>query len=120
MVVGSVMASIQVEGYGTLTVPDEARSWPKERVDALVAEAVAAKKPVSISEIPGQALSNLPESAAKFASDIVQPIIHPIDTAQNLGSIALGGIQKLIPGEQSSEKYADAVGQFFAERYGGV
>ena len=34
--------------------------------------------------------------------------------------MALGGVQKLIPGEQGSEQYADAMGQFVKDRFGGV
>ena len=72
-----------------------------------------------LSEVPMTALTNLPQSAAQFGSDMVQPILHPVDTAQALGNVLLGTVQKAIPGEQSSEPYADAVGQFFSERYGG-
>ena len=112
------MAKLTIDGYGTVEVPDEMKSWPKAQVDAYVAKTVKSK-PISVGDIPGQALENLPESAAQFASDIVQPIIHPIETAKNLGKLAIGGVQKLIPGEQEYEGHADAVGRFFADRYGG-
>ena len=65
-------------------------------------------------------ISNFGASAKQFGSDLVQPILHPIETGKAVGSLALGAAQKLIPGEQDSEKYADAVGKFFSERYGGV
>jgi hypothetical protein len=115
------MAKLTVEGYGDLTVPDEVKSWPKDKVDALVAEAVAAREAESIdlADVPGEALRNLPKSAGQFASDMVAPIMDPVGTAKGLGNLALGTAQKLIPGEQSSEIYADQVGQFFTDRYGG-
>src|SRR5436190_4642689 len=34
--------------------------------------------------------------------------------------VAAGGVEKLIPGEQEHEPYANAVGQFFADRYGSM
>ena len=37
-----------------------------------------------------------------------------------MGNVAVGGVQKLIPGEQGKEKYAEAVGQFVMDRYGGL
>lgn len=74
---------------------------------------------IALSDVPGKALANLPESARQFGSNLIAPIMHPIDTAQGIMNVGLGAAQKLIPGEQSSEKYADAVGEFFAERYGG-
>lgn len=73
-----------------------------------------------MSTVVSQAIENAPESAVQFGKDIIQPIIHPIDTAKALGNVILGGVQKLVPGQQDSEKYADAVGNFFAERYGGL
>ena len=74
---------------------------------------------IPLADVPGQALRNLPSSAAQFGSDIVAPFVSPVETAKNIGSIVLGAVQKLIPGEQGSEQHADAVGQFFKERYGG-
>ncbi|GAB9186087.1 hypothetical protein [Bradyrhizobium diazoefficiens] len=75
--------------------------------------------PLAWSDVPGQAWSNLGSSAGQFVSDIAQPFIHPIDTATNLGHVGAGLLQKagLMSGEDSI-KYADAIGQHFAERYG--
>lgn len=46
--------------------------------------------PTSWGDVGSQALSNLPSSAGRFASDIVQPVIHPIDTATSLKNLGLG------------------------------
>ena len=48
-----------------------------------------------------------------------RPFTHPFQTAKGLGGIAAGAFQKLIPGEQSSEKNVDALLDFVKERYGG-
>ena len=65
-------------------------------------------------------IKNVPGSAIEFGKGMVQPIIHPIDTAKALGSVAIGGVEKLIPGQQSSEPAFDATINFFKERYGGI
>lgn len=71
-------------------------------------------------DVASSAFGNIPDSAARFGEDLIQPILHPIDTAKSLGNIGLGAVQKLIPGEQSSEMYANAVGEYFSDRYGGM
>lgn len=80
----------------------------------------AAPADISWSDVPSMALGNLGPSAGQVVKDTIQPFIHPIETAKSLANLGLGVAQKAIPGEQSSEKYADAVGAFFADRYGGM
>ena len=75
---------------------------------------------LSISDMISMAVDNLGPSAVQAGKDLVTPFVEPVETAKALGNLAVGAVQKVIPGEQSSEKYADAVGQFFAKRYGGV
>lgn len=98
------------------------------------------------SDVPGEALSNAPASAGNFLSAIVQPVLHPIDTAESVYALGRGVASKLAPTEKSFtpggtgkpkfraveqtpealrrkaevEAPADAVGQFFADRYGSV
>lgn len=58
-------------------------------------------------------------SAIAFGRDLVQPIIHPIETAKSLKNIGMGVLEKTgIVAKGEHEKYADAVGQFFKDRYG--
>ena len=76
------------------------------------------------SEVPGMAASNLGPSAARFAGDIAHMVTSPVETGESLWNLAAGAAQKIIPdswtgGPMGKEKYADAMGQFFAERYGG-
>jgi len=82
-------------------------------------DAYLAPKEISVLDIPGMAYDNLGKSAKKAGADFVEPFLSPWETAKSLGNLGLGAVQKLIPGEQSSEKYADAVGDHFAKRYGG-
>ena len=76
--------------------------------------------PLSWSDVASQAITNLPESAAQFGSDIVQPFVNPVDTAKSIATLGRGIYQKFIPGQQPDEAVADAVGKFFLDRYGGA
>lgn len=51
------------------------------------------------------AVSNFLPSAGKLASDLALPVLHPIQAAQSIG--------------KADQSPADAVGQVFAQRYGG-
>ena len=75
---------------------------------------------LTMGQVASQAVRNLPGSAAQFARDIAQPVLHPIETAKNVAELGTGLVQLAIPGEQGNEETARAVGQFFADRYGGI
>ena len=75
---------------------------------------------MSWGDVGKEALGNAIPSALNAGGDLLNAILHPIDTLTTLGKVGLGAAQKLIPGEQESEKYADAVGEHFAQRYGGM
>ncbi len=64
--------------------------------------------------------SNVVKSGAGVVSGLAQAITHPVDTAVALGKTALGGVEKLIPGEQGQEQSFDAVVDFYKQRYGGI
>ncbi|MEI9405913.1 hypothetical protein [Mesorhizobium argentiipisi] len=74
--------------------------------------------PMTAADVLSGAVQNFLPSAGQFAQDIAQPILHPIQTAQNLGDIAGGVAAKAGIGDHDQHS-ADAVGQFFAGRYGG-
>lgn len=80
----------------------------------------AAPKERSLSSVPMEALSNIPGSAASFASNIAQPFIHPIDTATGIKNIGQGALEKagVLSGAEHV-KYADAAMKFLSDRYGG-
>jgi hypothetical protein len=90
----------------------------------------------SWSDVPGEALRNAPSSAANLGKALVQPIIAPVETARGLGEVLAGGArnaaQAILPESafnyldsfsdpQRKQDYtakADAVGQFYSDRYG--
>jgi hypothetical protein len=49
------------------------------------------------SDVPSEAISNLPSSAVKLAGGIANAVIHPVDTVLGLHSIASGAAQSLLP-----------------------
>ncbi|MCY4028990.1 MAG: hypothetical protein OXH75_22065 [Acidobacteria bacterium] len=63
---------------------------------------------------------NFLPSAGRAVSDVLAPIHSPIETARAVGGLAAGVVQKLIPGRQEQERYADAVGRYVADRYGSL
>jgi len=75
---------------------------------------------LSFSEMISQAFANTPASAAQFGSDIVQPFLNPVETADSIISLGKGIVQLAIPGEQGDEKTARAVGAYFVDRYGSL
>lgn len=78
-------------------------------------------KDLSLSEVATGAIKSAPGSVLEFGKALIQPIIHPIETATSLKNLGMGVAQKLgiaAPGEE--EKYADALGEYFKKRYGGL
>jgi len=73
------------------------------------------------ADVPMQALKNAPASAYKFGQNVVQPFMHPQETVENIGNLGKGLLQKsgILSGD-SHTKYADAIWDDLAERYGGM
>lgn len=83
-------------------------------------QAETATQPQSWKDVAASAVGNAVPSAQRFGGDIWHAVSNPVETGQNLWNVASGAVQKVIPGDQGNEKYADAVGSFFADRYGGI
>ena len=68
-----------------------------------------------------QAGPNLPGSALNVAKGMVQPIIHPIETAHNLKNLGQGLLEKAgVSTGTEHKKYVDAVWDEMVKRYGSV
>lgn len=91
------------------------------------------RREYALTEVPIEAVKNLPESAGKFVSGIAQSLIHPIDTAQSLGQLIGGSAFAVLPENAQSwliehannpEKVkesinmANALGRSYKEKYG--
>ncbi len=83
----------------------------------------------SWSEVPGQAYKNVGKSAKEFATGIVQPILHPVDTANAFYEIGRGVVSKAAgmfgdekdpAAKAKREAAADALGKHLKDRYGSI
>lgn len=74
----------------------------------------------------GGFLKNTAKSAGRLVTDTGSAIINIANpdmeknTVANLLKLGEGAASLLIPGEQTNEKYAKAVGSFYKDRYGGI
>lgn len=87
-----------------------------------------ASQQLNWSDVPGKAFDNLGSSAANFAKNIVTPFLEPVQTVNALAEVGKGVVSKaagLVVNQDPVEKAkreaaANAVGQFFADRYGSL
>jgi len=82
----------------------------------LQSAAADASEPRSV----GGFFGNVASSGGNFLKSIFDTVTNPVQTVKGLGSLGLGALEKLVPGEQEHEKYADTLGEHFKERYGGL
>lgn len=89
----------------------------------------------SWSDVPGEALMNLPSSAMKFAGGLYEAVTSPVQTAKGLLDIGAGALQNITPqvvkdfvnrfetnpeAAQRAVGVANAVGGEYAKRYGSI
>ena len=81
---------------------------------------ISTARPLGQSESGGllPTIQDVLRSGGEYLGNTAQALLHPIQTAQGIGNLAVGGVQKLIPGTQPQEVYADALGDFLKQRYG--
>jgi len=87
------------------------------------------------SDVPVEAVKNLPQSAANFAGGIYQAIRHPVTTAGNVFDAAAGGLRNITPkpladfidsldanpqSTQRATQTANALGNLYRDKYGSV
>ncbi len=68
----------------------------------------------------GSFMGNVVNSAGNLIGGVASAIAHPIKTTEALGKVALGGVEKLIPGRQGAENEFDALTSYYKQRYGSV
>lgn len=86
-------------------------------------------EPMSWGDVAGQAISNIPSSAYNVAAGLANTVMHPIDTAKGLYDVGKGAVSKAAGAlgveqdpetKTQNEAAINAVGKFFADRYGGM
>lgn len=71
-----------------------------------------------INENP-EIVYNLPSSTAKLVSDIIEPILSPIETLKSFKDLGEGLLSKLgVVESKDKEELVDAMGDHFSNRYG--
>jgi hypothetical protein len=103
-----------------MSLYDDLSKLEKDLLKLGEAEEIVATAPKVEKPILQQALYNLPSSTLQLGKDIIQPIIAPGEFFKSTYSLGKGVIELAIPGEQPDEKTAKAVGEYLANRYGGM
>lgn len=107
------MAKVTLQDGTVLNVPDGST---QEQVQGYITALDAKRNEFSFGEM----VSNIPESAAQFGSDIAQPFMHPLETAKSLGKLGMGMWTKGMGLPSPNNAYPEAVGQMVADRYGSL
>lgn len=84
------------------------------------------QQPMPWADVPGEALSNAPDSAMNLVKAVGHTVMHPIDTAVSLGNVTEGAGESLgralNPNDKSEvsdqEKAFQAAKNFYGDRYG--
>ena len=63
---------------------------------------------------------NIIQSGANFAGNIINAVSHPLDTLQNLGETASGGLQELGGQKTANTDKWDNLVNYFKNRYGSI
>ena len=108
------------------TTPEQAQSLISKSLNAQPEQTQAQQR--NWSDVPGEAMRNLPSSAGNFASGIYQTVRHPINTAESLIKLGAGAVRNTIPEGYRSQRpeavqasdTANAVGNFYKDRYGSM
>lgn len=89
----------------------------------------------SFSDVPSEALANLPSSAANFYKGLMTAITNPVQTVSGVLDVGAGALQKLLPKDlvdmvnqidnnpaaaKRAVDAANAVGGLYKDRYGSV
>lgn len=101
-------------------VPDNVtQEQAQERANKEFASVGSEPSKIGVGTMLSGAMFNAPSSAVQFAKDIAQPILHPYDTAESALKLGLSALNKIGIGN-ADPALANQVGQYFANRYGGV
>ena len=120
----------EMAGLPPATMADRVQSKIKntaadKRIESMTTEQLKGIANVSEDQTDfsfGEMVSNIPGSAMQYGKDIYQAVTNPVETVTGLGRLAGGVAQKFHPDamRQDLVPYADAAGEYFSGRYGGM
>lgn len=121
-------AELLQEAYSRGILPENQRLAYEEalRRGLIPGVAPSSKKELSWSDVPIAAAKNFIPSAKRAAGELVDAVVNYEDTGEALSNLAVGTGQKvwrnLSGGNEVGDKemYVDAVGKYFADRYGNM
>ncbi len=87
----------------------------KAEILAVQQQPAPVQKDLSWGDVASGAIQNAPSSLVQLGSDMVQPFAHPIDTAQAVGNLALGGVQKANPRRTRKREICRRRGRVFCK-----
>lgn len=131
---------IEIPGVGTYEVESDKELTDKQAYQYAMQQASqegkkAPKQPIYWKDVPLEAVKSFGPSTGQMIGDIVKAISSPLETAQNIGNLAVGAYSKALPESvskfltessparqqqniQQAEKMASDVGQYYKQRYG--
>jgi hypothetical protein len=118
-----IKAFDELKRRGTFEMPmsvDALGAGQPEEMESIVSHEQDFIKPMTMKNMISQAIKNTPVSAKQFISDIITPLMHPVETKKALATLSEGLINKLIPGKQEDEQIVDDLVEVFKDRYGGM
>ena len=65
-------------------------------------------------------VSNTPQSVANLFQDAIYPFLNPVETAKSMKDLGVGVYSLMTDGGEPEEAVAEALGQYFKDRYGSV
>lgn len=68
----------------------------------------------------GSFAKNFVQSSANLVGNIGEALLHPINTIQNIGGAAVGGLQELGGQDNENTQKFDALKDFYVQRYGSI
>jgi hypothetical protein len=108
---------LQAQAYSGINNQIKAGLWDLKQASA---KADFIPSEVTVPPTLGQFAENLVASGANAIGGIATAAAHPLQTTGAALKVGTGMAQKLIPGTQDNEKYADAVINMVKERYGSL
>jgi hypothetical protein len=75
---------------------------------------------ISQSSYFDDVVSNTPQSIANLFTDAIYPFLNPVETAKSMKDLGVGVYSLMTDGGEPEEAVAEAIGEYFKERYGSV
>jgi len=94
---GSIIPVDAPEGATEQDAIAFAASVYKPKAPAAESGIPSARKSYGLLEVPGEAISNVPASAKRFASGLYEAVTSPIQTAKGVLDLGAGVLQKALP-----------------------